>query len=116
MIDVCCVSVLHDYEAETVEHGLLKAGVTLDPTSAEDALALAAALEPMTRLKLLRTKNSWGASRADRSFVPGLAGYHDLWLDYLNGPLKWCPDSTSPSSDCNDEAQGLRELLMPPGF
>ena len=109
------MTVLHDYEAETAAHGVLKAGVTLDPMIAADALKLEAALLPTTTIKLLRTKNSWGASRADRSFAPGFPGYHDLWLDYLNGPFKWCPDSTSPS-DCNDEAQGLRQLLMPPGF
>ena len=110
------MTVLHDYEAETVDHGVLKAGVTLDPANAEDALKLAAALQPTTKIKLLRTKNSWGASRADRAFAPGLPGYHDLWMDYLNGPFKWCPDSTNPSSECNGEAQGLREMLMPPGF
>jgi hypothetical protein len=110
------MTVLHDYEAETKDHGVLEAGVTLDPNVAEDALKLEAALAPETTITLLRTKNSWGASRADRSFAPGFPGYHDLWMDYLNGPFKWCPDSKNPSEDCNSETQGLRELLMPPGF
>jgi hypothetical protein len=111
------MTVLNDYEAETAEHGVLKAGVTLDPNLAEDALKLEAALLPSTEIKLLRTKNSWGGARADRAFAPGFPGYHDLWMDYLNGPLRWCPDSTNPSNEsCLDEAQGLREMLMPPGF
>jgi hypothetical protein len=110
------MTVLHDYGAETAEHGVLEAGVTLDPNVAGDAAKLEAALLPGTTIKLLRTKNSWGASRADRAFAPGFPGYHDLWMDYVNGPFKWCPDGANAGSGCSDETQGLRELLMPPGF
>jgi hypothetical protein len=107
------MTVLHDYEAVTASNVELKAGVTLDPS---DPL-LQEALQPSTRIKLLRTKNSWGAARDDRSFVDGLPGYHDLWMNYLNGPLRWCPDADHPTNEtCTDEQPGLRGLLMPPGF
>ncbi|MFW5738785.1 MAG: hypothetical protein ACOC1F_00320 [Myxococcota bacterium] len=111
------MTVLHDYEAETEAYGVLPAGVTLDPESPEDAAKLEAALQPSTTIKFLRTKNSWGGARPDRAFSPGLPGYHDLYMDYLNGPIKWCPNETNPTNEsCRGEQQGLRDFLMPPGF
>ncbi|HPB95322.1 MAG TPA: hypothetical protein PKW66_05385 [Polyangiaceae bacterium] len=111
------MTVLEDYEAETEEYGVLAAGVTLDPNNPQDAAKLEAALLPSTKIKLLRTKNSWGGARPDRAFAPGFPGYHDLWMDYLNGPFKWCPDEKNPTNEnCRGETQGLREFLMPPGF
>ena len=68
------MTVLHDYEAETEEYGVLAAGVTLDPNDPADAAKLEAALLPTTKIKLLRTKNSWGGDRADRAFAPGFPG------------------------------------------
>ena len=111
------MTVLEDYEAETQTHGVLAAGVTLDPQKPEDAAKLEAALAPATKIKFLRTKNSWGGARPDRAFSEGFPGYHDLWMDYLNGPFKWCPDTKNATNEnCTGETQGLREMLMPPGF
>jgi hypothetical protein len=111
------MTVLEDYEAETVEFGLLKAGVTLDPSNAEDKKKLDAALLPTTKIKFLRVKNSWGAFRDDRSSAPGFPGYHDLYSDYLNGPIKWCPDATSPTNEtCTGSSVPFRNVILPPGY
>jgi hypothetical protein len=112
------MTVLEDYAAETQEFGLLEAGVTLNPSSSTDAAKLSAALLDSTRIVLLRVKNSWGSNRPDREFAPGFPGYHDLRMDYMNGPIRWCPDAEEPKSDenCTGESVPLREVLLPPGY
>jgi len=111
------MTILEDYAAETEEYGLLEAGITLDPTDAEDAAKLEAALLPSTRIKLLRTKNSWGALRPDRAFAKGFPGYHDLWMDYLDGPIKYCPNVNNATNEtCTDETVPLKNVMLPPGY
>jgi hypothetical protein len=112
------MTVLEDYEITTQEFGLLKAGVTLDPNSAEDAKKLAAALLPTSTIKFLRIKNSWGAFRDDRASAPGMPGYHDLYLDYLNGPISWCPDQADPKDParCTGKSNPWRNVALPPGY
>jgi hypothetical protein len=111
------MTVLEDYAADTEEFGLLEAGVTLDPADPDDAAKLEAALLDSTEIKLLRTKNSWGANRPDREFAPGFPGYHDLWMDYLNGPIAFCPGEDNPTvENCTGESTPLREVLLPPGY
>jgi len=71
-------------------------------------------------VKFFRVKNSWGSSRLDRGFVPGMGGYHDLYMDYLNGPLKSCTETegAKPLSErgCNSSTPGLRAVWLPPGY
>jgi hypothetical protein len=111
------MTVLEDYAAETVEFGFLPAGVTLDPKKPEDKKKLDAALLPTTKIKFLRTKNSWGGSRPDRAFAKDFPGYHDLWMDYLNGPIKFCPDESSPTNEnCRGESIPLDSVMLPPGY
>lgn len=112
------MTVLEDYEAETEEFGLLKAGETLDPANEEDARKLEAALDPSTEIKFLRIKNSWGAFRDDRASAPGFPGYHDLYMEYLNGPIQWCPEveGTKDAENCTGESTPLRTVLLPPGY
>lgn len=112
------MTVMEDYQAETQEFGTLAAGVTLDPENEEDAAKLEAALLPSTSLTFIRIKNSWGGFRDDRASAPGFPGYHDLYLDYLNGPLKWCPDvtGTKTASNCTGKQPGLRTVALPPGY
>ncbi|MBM4375002.1 MAG: hypothetical protein FJ095_07950 [Deltaproteobacteria bacterium] len=112
------MTVLEDYEVETKDFGLLKAGVTLDPKNAEDAKKLAAALLPTSSLKFLRIKNSWGAFRDDRSSAPGFPGYHDLYMDYLNGPIAWCPDAADPKdpAKCTGRSTPWDSVVLPPGY
>lgn len=112
------MTVLEDYEATLKDGTLLKAGVTLDPTKAEDKAKLDAALLPTTAVKFFRIKNSWGAFRDDRSSVAGMPGYHDLYMDYLNGPIAWCPDATEPKSaaSCTGKATPFEAVILPPGY
>ena len=112
------MTVMEDYQADTEEFGTLAAGVTLDPENEEDAAKLEAALLPSTTLSFIRIKNSWGGFRDDRASAPGFPGYHDLYLDYLNGPLKWCPDVTATKTDanCTGRQPGLRTVSLPPGY
>jgi hypothetical protein len=114
------MTALEDYEVLTEDFGLLEAGVTLDPESPSDAAKLAAALLPSSRLVKLRTKNSWGAERPDRVFVAGMPGYHDLYMDYLNGPVTWCDEAeaygTPAERGCNRTRMPLNEIILPPGF
>jgi len=111
------MTVLEDYKAKTQEFGILEAGVTLDPSNPDDAAKLEAALQDDTEILLLRTKNSWGGARPDRAFAKDFPGYHDLWMDYLNGPMKWCPNESHPTNEnCRGESRPLRSYLLPPGF
>ncbi len=111
------MTVLEDYEAVTQELGTLEAGVTLDPAKAEDKARLDAALLPSTAVKFFRIKNSWGALRDDRSSAPGFPGYHDLYMDYLNGPIAFCPDAKSPTNEtCTGTTVPLDSVVLPPGY
>lgn len=112
------MTVFEDYEVTLPNGEVLKAGVTLDPVN--DKAKLDAALSPSATIKFFRIKNSWGSSRLDRGFVPGMGGYHDLYMDYLNGPLKQCDETENekPLAErgCDFTTQGLRAVWLPPGY
>lgn len=112
------MTVLEDYEVDTKDYGLLKAGVTLDPSNSTDAAKLEAALLPTSTIKFMRIKNSWGAFRDDRSSAPGFPGYHDLYMDYLNGPIAWCPDQADPKdpAKCTGKSTPFDSVVLPPGY
>lgn len=113
------MTVFEDYEAETAEFGTLDAGVTLDPNDPEDAAKLDAALLPTSSVRFFRIKNSWGALRDDRASAPGFPGYHDLYMDYLNGPVtSWCPSvtGTKTAQNCQGTSRPLRSVFFPPGY
>ena len=112
------MTVFEDYQAVTEEFGELKAGETLDPSDPDDKAKLDAALLPSTEIVFVRIKNSWGAFRDDRASAPGFPGYHDLYLDYLNGPITWCPsvEGTKTSSNCTGKTVPLSDVMLPPGY
>jgi hypothetical protein len=112
------MTVMEDYEVMTQEFGLLRAGETLDPNDPEDARKLEAALLPSSEIKFWRIKNSWGAFRDDRSSAPGFPGYHDLYMDYMNGPITWCPDveGAKTSSNCRGTTVPFENIVLPPGY
>ncbi len=111
------MTVLEDYEVDTKEFGTLKAGVTLDPANATDKAKLDAALLTTSTVKFFRVKNSWGAFRDDRSSAPGMPGYHDLYMDYMNGPIAWCPDVDSKTgSNCTGTTSPFNTVALPPGY
>jgi hypothetical protein len=38
-------------------------------------------------------------------------------MDYLNGPIPFCPDATDPTNEtCAGESVPLRTVLLPPGY
>jgi len=112
------MTVLEDYQAKLSDGTVLQAGVTLDPNNAADKALLTRALEPASEVQFLRVKNSWGAARPDRPFAAGMPGYHDLYLDYLNGPVKKCVerDGTTETSNCPTTTTPLQNVVLPPGF
>lgn len=107
--------VVEDYQVKTRDFGVLPAGVVIDPSTSDGQKKLDAALKPSSELEFFRVKNSWGALRDDRSFVPGFPGYHDLYVDYLNGPIKWCPDVSAPKTDanCSETTRPLQSVRIP---
>ncbi len=111
--------VLEDYQAKLADGTVLKAGVTLDPSRAGDKALLDKALETSTEIQFLRVKNSWGSARPDRAFAPGMPGYHDLYMDYLNGPVKRCAQDANHETDttnCPYETTPFSYVVLPPGY
>jgi hypothetical protein len=104
--------VVEDYEINNVPgFGTLKAGVK--ETRPE---ALNAALDPAAKIQFIRIKNSWGSYRPDRQFV--LPGYHDLYMAYLDGPVKQCrqtPEGNTDTSSCWDDTP-FNDLVLPAGY
>ena len=104
---------------------VLLAGQKLDPSNPTDQARLQAALAEGTRLVFLRVKNSWGgAQRTGYPFSRGptaadgtpVQGYHDLYLDYLNGPIPDASACQGSLADCQQTLVPLQELILPPGF
>ena len=102
--------IMYDYEVSNVPgYGTLPAGV--EETRPE---ALQAALSPDAEVKFFRVKNSWGTSRPDRGENALLPGYHDLYVTYLNGPIKQCDSSNT--SDCRWDIQPWWDVVLPAGY
>ncbi len=112
------MTVLEDYQAKLSDGRVLEAGKTLDPKNPADAALLQSALASSTEIQFLRVKNSWGGARPDRAFAPGMPGYHDLYLDYLNGPVKRCSEKngSTDTTDCKFDHTPLQNVVLPPGF
>ena len=88
-----------------------------DPNDPEDARKLEAALLDSTKISFLRTKNSWGTTSPESEFARDFPGYHDLWMDYLEGPIPFCPDAENPTNEtCLGESTPLRTVMLPPGY
>lgn len=101
--------VMEDYEVDNVPgFGTLPAGV--NETRPE---ALEAALSDEAVVKFIRVKNSWGNYKS-----PVVAGYHDLYLGYLNGPLKECQTDANEHrilDKCHDDVP-LEDVVLPAGY
>lgn len=104
--------VVEDYQINDVPgFGTLKAGVV---ETRPDALK--AALDPAAKIEFIRVKNSWGSYRIDRQF--SLPGYHDLYMKYLDGPVKHCTQNeagTGSTDDCYDDTP-MNDFVLPPGY
>jgi hypothetical protein len=78
--------------------------------------ALDAALSPSASIEFIRVKNSWGNYRPDRQFV--VPGYHDLYMKYLDGPMKACEqnaDDTDSTDVCWNDTP-LDDFVLPAGY
>jgi len=108
------MTVFEDYSAKLADGRVLEAGVTL----ASDDPRLTQALDPRAEILFFRVKNSWGAARPDRAFAPGMPGYHDLHMNYLNGPVKKCSERNgqTDTTSCTSQQTPLKYVILPPGF
>lgn len=107
------MTVMHDYQAEVPGVGLLKAGEPATPEQMTKALA------DGTKIQFVRVKNSWGGIRPDRWNQAAIAGYHDLELKYLDGPIKECaegPDGHSDPNNCTRDVVPLWDVVLPAGY
>ena len=103
--------VLEDYQISNVPgFGTLKAGelATTDQ--------LTAALDDSAKFEFIRVKNSWGNYRSDRAFVT--PGYHDLYMAYLNGPVKQCDTDADENPNLNScwDTTPLEDVVLPAGY
>lgn len=107
------MTVMHDYQAEVPGLGLLEAG---KQATREE---MAAALSDDTVIQFVRVKNSWGAIRPDRWDNAIVAGYHDLEMPYLNGPIKDCLTDDKGETDtknCPSQVTPLGDVVLPAGY
>ncbi|MEM6791417.1 MAG: hypothetical protein AAF928_09420 [Myxococcota bacterium] len=105
------MTVLADYQATTDDFGLFEAGVTLDESDPQYGDKVDALMSSTTEIDYLRTKNSWGT----RDGEP--LGYHQLHMDYLDGPIKFCPGTDNPTNEtCTGESNPWRDAMLPPGY
>ena len=106
------MTVMHDYQAQVPGVGLLKAG---EPATAEQ---MTKALADGTTIEFVRVKNSWGGVRPDRWNSAAIAGYHDLEMKYLNGPIKECAevDGHSDPNNCTGSVTPLWDVVLPAGY
>ncbi len=103
------MTVMEDYEIDGVPgFGTLKAGT---PATQDQ---LKASLSPAAKIKFIRIKNSWGAYRPDRWDTSAMPGFHDLYMKYLDGPVKHCPEEGS-TTGCYDDVP-LNDVVLPPGY
>jgi len=103
------MTVLADYEGITSTFGVLEAGETLDEQDPEYQDKVDALMGDSAEIKFLRTKNSWGTGDGQPP------GYHQLYMDYLDGPIKFCPGEDNPDN-CTGESNPWRDAMLPPGY
>lgn len=100
--------VVEDYQIHNVPgYGTLAAG-----TLVSDPAVLEAALSPEAEVEFLRIKNSWGESLAPDN-VEELEGYHDLYMEYLNGPIAKCHEEDGDACGRTTEETPLRKVILP---
>lgn len=77
-----------------------------------------APVDPSGVVMSLRVKNAWGFARPDRVSTPGMPDHHDLYTDYLTGPVKRCVvrDGVTDTSSCPYSQIPLESVVLPPGY
>jgi hypothetical protein len=107
------MTVLEDYEIDNVPgFGTLAAGTVVTDQAALDAALLDEAI-----IKFFRIKNSWGSEIAPQDAGDEFRGYHDLFMEYLNGPIKKCVEVNGDPCGRTVDEKGLWGMVLPPpGF
>lgn len=100
------MTVMEDYQAWAPGFGDLKAGEKETRPEALEAL-----LSDEAKVEFIRVKNSWGSFQPTRAF--SLTGYHDLYMAYLNGPVKQCAENDA--TRCWDNTP-FEDVVLPPGY
>lgn len=104
------MTVLEDYEIENVPgYGTLEAG-----TVVTDEKALEAALADEATISFFRIKNSWGSSLSPETGADEFRGYHDLYMEYLNGPITRCIEEGTDKCARKEDEVPLTALVLPP--
>lgn len=104
------MTIITDYQVKLKDSTVLEAGKSdYSPAQLEGALRTDSSVE------FFRVKNSWGSLRPDRWQTGN--GYHDLMMDYLNGPIKKCAEvnGTSDPNNCSPQTPWW-DLLLPAGY
>lgn len=107
------MTVMHDYQAEVPGLGLLEAGKQATREEMDKALS------DDTVIQFVRVKNSWGSIRPDRWDDAIVAGYHDLEMPYLNGPIKDClvdDKGETDTKNCPTQVVPLGDVVLPAGY
>lgn len=92
-----------DYEVIIRQPGMPERRLAAGQMASEADMRLA---EQYGDMVFLRIKNSWGTAQGPLGGMFG--GYHDLTVEYLNGPIRW----TESSSD----RVPLSSVIVPYGF
>ena len=103
------MTVLEDYEVKLADGTVLKAGVDVT-----DPKLLQAALDPKAEIQFFRIKNSWGSGLAPQGAAADYQGFHDLYMAYLNGPLKECTGQAPNKCATTKSTAGMRSVILPP--
>jgi hypothetical protein len=92
-----------DYEVIIRQPGMPERRLAAGQMASEADMRLA---EQYGDMVFLRIKNSWGTAQGPLG--GGFGGYHDLYVDYLNGPIRW--------TEANADRPPLSSVILPYGF
>lgn len=92
-----------DYEVIIRQPGMPERRLAAGQMATEADMRLA---EQYGEMAFLRIKNSWGTAQGPLG--GNFGGYHDLGVDYLNGPIRW--------TEANADRTPLSSVILPYGF
>ena len=99
------MTVMHDYQARGPRPRSPQGRRARDARADDEGASPTA-----PKIQFVRVKNSWGGIRPDRWNQAAIAGYHDLEMKYLDGPIKECPRTRR--QDGHDEVHERRDAAL----
>ena len=84
----------------------------------DTALLTGYARDASGAVQSLRALSPWGLARPARVVAMGAPKVHDVWLDYLDGPIKRCAvrDGATDTTTCPYAQVPLQDVVLPPGY